>query len=95
MNAWGWKSGHLLPYRWKQHTRQLLLHAPVISKQIIPGTTKLRIVRDVGNPLLWAVVLQTDNGMRTISVHHSRGWAAVKIQRMKGRSSREQSKKEV
>jgi len=87
MNGWGWQSGHLLPRRWKQHTRQLLLHAPVISKRNIPGTTKLSIVRDVCNPLLWIVVLQTDNGMHAISVHQWRGGAAMKIERMKGRSS--------
>jgi hypothetical protein len=72
MNGWAWKSRHLL------------LHAPVISKQGSAAKASLDIARDVYNPLLWSVCLQTENGMNAISVHHTESAARNKILRMKG-----------
>jgi hypothetical protein len=95
MNTYPRTSGHVSLQKWKQHTRQLLLHAPLRSKQNSLGTTNLAIVKDICNPEKWAVALQTDSGMHVISVHNSRDWAASKIQRMKNGWSIAQENKEV
>jgi hypothetical protein len=55
---------------WK--TKQLLLDAPIIPKQATADKARLCILEDIFNPLLWAVVLQTDNGVRALSVHPTR-----------------------
>ncbi|MGA9153837.1 MAG: hypothetical protein WBZ36_24925 [Candidatus Nitrosopolaris sp.] len=62
----------------------LLLHAPVISKQEPAVKASLDIARDVYNPLLWSVCLQTENGAKAISVHHTESAARNKILKMKG-----------
>ncbi|MFZ0510308.1 MAG: hypothetical protein WAM14_01770 [Candidatus Nitrosopolaris sp.] len=72
MNGWAWKSRHLL------------VTAPVISKQGSTVKASLDIARDVYNPLLWSVSLQTENGMHAINVHQTEGAARNKILRMKG-----------
>jgi hypothetical protein len=72
MNGWMWK------------TKQLLLHAPVISKLPTASKARLCVQEDIYNPLLWSVVLQTDNGMRALSVHPTRFAAEHKMLRMKG-----------
>jgi hypothetical protein len=82
MNGWIWKS------------KQLLLHARVISKPATSDNTKLSVTRDIYNPLLWSVGLQTNSGFHTISVHHSRYGAVQKIHRIKGSKSMIQSQRD-
>jgi hypothetical protein len=78
---------------WLWNTRHLLLHAPLISKAATNDKAKLSIIRDLYNPLLWSVGLQTNNGFHAISVHHSMNGAAQKIQRIRGNQLMIQSQK--
>jgi hypothetical protein len=72
MNGWKWK------------TKQLLLHAPVISKLPTASKARLCVQEDLYNPLLWSVLLQTDNGARVLSVHPTKAKAKRKMFSMKG-----------
>ena len=78
MNGWTWK------------TKQLLLHAPVISKLPTASKARLCVQEDIYNPLLWSVVLQTDNGARALSVHPTKFGAERKMFRMKGSKRHEE-----
>jgi hypothetical protein len=72
MNGWTWK------------TKQLLLHAPVITKHPTAGEARLRVEEDIYNSLLWSVLLQTDTGTHVISVNSTKFGAERKMLRMKG-----------
>jgi hypothetical protein len=83
MNGWMWK------------TKQLLLHAPVMPKQDTANKARLCVLEDIYNPLLWSVVLQTDNGARVLSVHPTKSKAKRKMFSMKGTWSKTLERQEV
>jgi hypothetical protein len=72
MNGWTWK------------TKQLLLHASVITKHPATSEARLCVEEDIYNSFLWSVLLQTDIGTRIISVHSTKFGAEQKMLRMKG-----------
>jgi hypothetical protein len=65
--------------------KQLLLHAPGISKQATGSKARLCVRQDIYNPLLWSVILQNDNRAHALSVHSTKFAATRKMLRMKGK----------